>query len=374
MAKHRRFNADRFISKLQGHEAVLRAFLGLWPGELDVDVAALDLAKFRDFVVNGTGSAVGEMHEQLGRVYDLCRPEGQLHLLAACETFSGYQPDPSGEMHVEVLSLKVRAEHEEAFNLAYDRYNMEQAERFAEFRGKAAKPIADAAAAAKRFHAALVELFKEDKQSENVIVRQYAEGERTNFIVYHEQRVKAELIFKGKKTQLKIAPEIFRPAQQDFISYNNATGRVEIETRYQKEEESIRKKFAACCLGDEQFFEQEQASVCLDLSKLGVPGFVPRTDGGDTAALVGLRFRIHQQPRPSFIVRSRDVFKTLELYGLRGHLAFSDIEWAAFKFTFHGDERGKRVELSGTNSVRFKRVTREYDVLRYLKMWEVLIA
>lgn len=374
MAKHRRFNADRFIAKLQGHEAVLRAFLRLWPGELDVDIDSLDLAKFREFVANGTGRAVGEVHEQLARVYDLCRPEGQFHLLAACEAFSGYRPDPKGELHVEVLSLKVRTEHEEAFNLAYDRYNMEQAERFAEFRGKTAKPIDDPAAAAKRLHAALEALFLGDKQSDNVIVRQYSEGERTNFIVYHEQRVRAELIFKGKKTHRRIAPEIFRPAQQDFISYNSATGRVEIETRYEKEEKSIRKKFAECCLGDAEFFEEDQASVCLDLSKIGTPSFAAKVDDGDAAALIGLRFRIHQQPRPSFIVRSKDVLKTLELYGLRGQLAISDIEWAAFKLTFRGDKRGKRVELGGTNSIRFKRVTREDDVLRYLKRWEVLIA
>ena len=73
--------------------------------------------------------------------------------------------------------------------------------------------------------------------------------------MYHEKRVKAELIFKGTSTSLKVSPTILRPAQQDFISYNNETGQVEIEAGFEKEEAALRKAFAECCLKDEDFFD-----------------------------------------------------------------------------------------------------------------------
>jgi len=55
--KHRTFNADRFLDKFQGQEAILRNFVGLWDGRLGLDAASLDVPRFKEFLVDGDGDA-----------------------------------------------------------------------------------------------------------------------------------------------------------------------------------------------------------------------------------------------------------------------------------------------------------------------------
>jgi hypothetical protein len=211
MGRHRTFNSDRFLDKFQGREPLIRGYVGIWDGRLELDGAKLDVPRFKEFLVNGDGDGKDELLEGLYRAYDLCTERGHEDLVAACQEYPDYDPDPTGELQVECLSLKVRTENEEAFNLAYDRNTLWRAERFSLFRGREIKAIADVSAAASRFQQKLAEVFKEDKKSDRVLVRQYQEGPYTNFIVYHEKRTKAELIFKGTHTR----PKVYQPTDSE---------------------------------------------------------------------------------------------------------------------------------------------------------------
>lgn len=372
MGKHRTFNADRYLDRIQGHEPLLGAYLALWDGRLGLDHSRIDLPTFKDYLVNGDGDGKDELLEGLYGIYDLCTERGHEDLVAACRE-CGYEPDPSGELPVECVSLKVRVENDEAFYLAYDRNTMWRAERFTIYRGERAKAISDPQAAAHRLHAKLVEVFKDDKQSDRVLVRQYQEGPYTNFIVYHEKRTKAELIFKGTRTRPKVSPTVLRPAQQDFIAYDNETGQVEIEARFENEEATLRKCFAECCLGDAMFFEGVDAASRIGLARIAEDDFDPQVDDGDTAVLTELHFSLKQKHGPSFVVRSKDMMETLELNYLRRKLKSGTIRKAVFKITFPDDRRGKRIELAGTNKIKFKRATHAEDVFRYMRNWGVIL-
>ncbi|HUT60443.1 MAG TPA: hypothetical protein VNA25_21575, partial [Phycisphaerae bacterium] len=190
MAKHRKFSVDRFLDKFEGQEPLLRVYVAKWQGRLRVSPESLDVSGFKKFLVEGNGEAKDELVEGLYRVYDLCTERGHEDLVASCRDFD-YEPDPEAKLPVECLSLKVLTENEDAFNLAYDRNRLWQADRFAIYRGKAKTQISDVSSAAGRFHAKLAEMFKEDKKSDRVVVRHYQEGSYTNFIVYHEKRTKA---------------------------------------------------------------------------------------------------------------------------------------------------------------------------------------
>jgi len=373
MAKHRKFSADRFLDKFQGHEALIRAFARTFePGLNGLDLETLDVPAFKGYLINGEGDRKDDLVEGLYQAYDLCTTDGHEALVAACAGLAGYDPDIDGALHVECLSLKVLTERPEAFELAYAHNSLTQAQRFTIVRGKVARAITDPSAAAARFEAKMREVFKGDKKSDRVLVRQYQEGNRTNFVVYHERRTKAELTFGGTKSRPRIAPKVFRPAQQDFVSYDHTAGQVEIETRFEKEETSIRQGFAECCLGDAEFFEDEGAASRLVLDKIAEPGFELRVKGRDLASLVDLRFTLPQTHGPSFAVRSKNVLSTLEKNGLRSQLGPSMIQRATFKIVFPDDARGKRVELSGVNSVKFNRATHADDVFAYLDLWKVL--
>jgi hypothetical protein len=275
---------------------------------------------------------------------------------------------------VECLSLKVRAENEDAFNLAYDRCALQQAERFSVFQGEAGQAIPDIPAATQRLQERLSDLFKGDKNSDRVLVRQYQEGPYTNFIVYHEKRTKAMLVFEGPRTRVRVAPTVFRPAQQDFISHNNETGQVEIEARFEKEETALRKTFAECCFGDADLFEKPEAALKLSLAAIAAEDFATDVDAGDSATLIELHFKLFQRHSPAFVVRSKNVLETLELNGMREKLPSATITRAVFKIGFPDDGRGKRVEVSGTNRISFKRATHAEDIFRYLSNWAILNA
>ena len=370
--KHRTFNADRFLDKFQGQEIILRSFVGLWDGRLGLDTTSLDVPHFKEYLVNGDGDGKDDLLESLYMAYDLCTERGHEDLVSACDECS-YSPNGNGELPVECLSLKVRTENEDAFTLAYDRYNLWRAERFTIFSGKSAAGIVDASAASSAFQAKLAEIFKDHKNSDRVLVRHYQEGAYTNFIVYHEKRVKAELIFKGTRMRPKVSPTILRPAQQDFISYNNETGQLEIEAGFEKEETALRKAFAECCLKDEDFFDSPGSSDRLNLARIAEDDFDLPVDEDHSALLAELHFKLHQTHGPSFVVRSKNVMETLEKNYLRKHLAGGTIRRAVFKIMFPDDQRGKRIELSGTNKVKFKRATHAEDVFRYLKNWGIVI-
>ena len=53
MARHRKFNVDRLLDRLQGYEGILRAFVGRWDGRLGLDAGKIDVPVFRDFLLNG---------------------------------------------------------------------------------------------------------------------------------------------------------------------------------------------------------------------------------------------------------------------------------------------------------------------------------
>jgi hypothetical protein len=373
MGKHRTFNAYRFLDKFQGRESILRGYVGIWNGRLEVDIVNLDIPKFKEFLVNGDGDGKDDLLEGLYRAYDLCTERGHEDLLAACREW-GYDPDPEEELPVECLSLKVRTEDEDLFNLSYDRNRLWSAERFSLFRGKESRAIADLPVAAQSFQEKLAEVFKEDKNSDRVLIRQYREGSYTNFIVYHEKRTKAELVFKGTKTRLKVSPTVLRPAQQDFISYNNETGQVEIEARFEKEEAVLRKHFAECCLGDPDFFEGEEAGNRINLARVAEEDFDMPVDEEHSAVLTELHFKLKQLHGPSFVVRSKNVLETLDRNNLRKQLAGGEIRKVVFKIGFPDDRRGKRVELSGTNRIKFKRATHAEAVFRYLRNWRVVVV
>ncbi len=370
--KHRTFNADRFLDKFQGQEAILRNFVGLWDGRLGLDAASLDVPRFKEFLVDGDGDGKDDLLESLYMAFDLCTERGHEDLVAACNE-CGYAPDGNGDLPVECMSLKVRSENEDAFTLAYDRYNLWRAERFTIFRGKSAAGIVDADAASSAFQTKLAEVFKDHKNSDRVLVRHYQEGAYTNFIVYHEKRVKAELIFKGTRTRPKVAPTILRPAQQDFISYNNETGQVEIEAGFEKEETALRKAFAECCLKDEDFFDSPGSADRINLARIAEDDFDMPVDEDHSAILAELHFNIQQTHGPSFVVRSKNVMETLEKNYLRKRLPGGTIRRAVFKIMFPDDRRGKRIELSGTNKIKFKRATHAEDVFRYLRNWGIII-
>jgi hypothetical protein len=372
MAKHRKFNIDRFLVKFEDHEEIFSAYAWRWKVGLNIDISTLDVDGFRNLILGEEWSDKDLFMEGLYRAYDLCTPDGLEALRRACAALPK-PPDPKEELAVEPYSLKVLATHEDAFNRAYAECSLQKAERFSIYQGKEGRPIKDIKEAAARLHERLAADFKGRKNSDSVLVLPYEEDGYVNFIVYHEKRTQSLLTFKRARRKIKVSPTVLRPAQQDFISYNSKTGQVEIETQFEKDEETLRKRFAECCLEDASFFEGPEASNRFKLGVIADDAFSVDVDEPDKAALVELHFGLPQTHGPSFVVRSQNVVETLRINELKHKLRAEQIKRAVFRVTFSDDKRGKRVELSGTNTVSFKRATNAEKVFEYLRLWKILV-
>jgi len=374
MPKHRSFNADRFLDKFDGREHYLRDFAAIWKERNpSLNLEEFSIEAFRQWMLNSNDEGKDDLLEALYQVYDLCTERGYQHLQAASQDV-GYVPDPDNILPVECLSILVRTHRKLVFQNAYDRNNFIRAERFSIYQGACGKPINDLKLVTRKFKRRLARVFKQIKNSDRVLVRSYQEGERINFVVYHEKRVKATLLLRGPVTRLKVRPVIYRPAQQDYISYHSESGRVEIEAGIASEEEKLRTTFAEVCLGDATFFEGSNSAdrVCLEV--IAEPDFELRCPEGVTAKIVSLRFDLQQKQNPHFAVRSQDVLDTLQRNQLRVKISGTDIMGVVIKIFFPGDKRGKRIELSGTKSVSFNRATHADEVVNLITEWGLLLG
>jgi hypothetical protein len=372
MIKHRAFNVDRFVDKFSDDgEVLLQEFVKIWGRGLEIPVSSINVVTFKKFLVSGAGKSKEEFMAELYRVWDLCDEIGHEYLIAACDKQRPkYNPDPKGVLPVEWVSLIVRIEREDVFNLAYDMRSVRQAERFTLYQGKKGKQIAKLAAASRRLRLKLEQDFDGLKQSDQVIVRAYKEGDTFNFVIYHERRVQAPLVFKGARTRRKVAPFALRPVQQDYIRFDPTTGRAEVEARFSHEEEKLVGGFAECCLEDAQYFAKSGSR--LNLGRIADKHFTLKAEGVERAALTELQFTLDQKPKPLFTISSDDVFETLGLSGLLGKLAAGNIRRAVLTLKFEGDGREKTVRLSGDKTISFPHRTHAEDVHRCLVEWKLL--
>jgi hypothetical protein len=76
MARHRRFNVDRFLDKFQGREGIFRKYLSEWKDQLGVPPDDLDVPAFKRILVSGQTDGLEEMIEGLYRAYDMCTERG----------------------------------------------------------------------------------------------------------------------------------------------------------------------------------------------------------------------------------------------------------------------------------------------------------
>lgn len=298
------------------------------------------------------------MIEGLYGAHDLATDLGHDLLYDAMAQFQ-VQIDPDHDLHREVLSLKVLTEEPDVFQLATNMLAVSKSQGFCAFKGKAAKDILkldDEVIAS--FETRLKEMFTSHKGERKVKVRHFRDGDAINFIVYHEERQKAELIFDAGNGSTEVNPLIFRPVRQDVLTYMPNVGKIEIETRTEKDRDAMRKTFGEVCLEDSNFFEETDSEKILNLSVLQKRDFSFDPDDGHHVTLTELTFQPRQAHIPRFTVSSRNVFETLETNDLRETLETWPIKSAKIKIHFAPNDRGKTICLSGTNKISFNRSSR----------------
>ncbi|MGH8021443.1 MAG: hypothetical protein ACREIA_24810 [Opitutaceae bacterium] len=318
---HRRFNAHRFVHKFAGgFEPLLLEFLRrVAPAHELALQEAVTVEEFLDLLAlrRDSNADLNAVHRLLHDTYDLADLQGAFFIREAAKQMGVILQVPPGPIIPEHLSLLTLCRHEEVFLAAFDRLDLAKTNNFAFFRGRGTRSIDDAPAAAAAFAATMCEL----KKNQNVVVRPFRDGEMVNFIFDHEKPPRAPLVFKAPQT---IAALVHRPVDQDFVSYNTVTGHVEFEIGNRGERADIRRRFAAACFGDEDYFDERGSTAFLDLDRL------LRSDQQLSAygvTLTSLEVRLPQPfPHDDAVVAidSGDVLSTLAWTGWAATLATAE--------------------------------------------------
>lgn len=368
--RHRRFNARRFLDKFQGREEILRAFVERWRGRIPLDIEGLDVPAFERFLADAEWDGMDEMLERLYRAYDLATDDGREGLVAACRE-RGLDPDPAEALPPECLSLKTLVENEDVFTAAYDLYAYRSADRFSIYTAKTPGEIADPAAVERRLLEALSAAFLLDKKSERVAVHHHRDGRRAIFIVYHERRTRAELVFDRPDRadrRTRVVPAVFRPAQQDLLSYDPATGVLEVEARLEREARILRRAFGGAAFDDEERFDAPDAARWFRLERIADDDFRLDADGGRRGVLKEIHFRTGSE---NVSIRSKDALNDARrTYGNR--LSHATITKAVLSVPLSGARRPLRVEIAGTNRLKFNRSVPADDLLGHLVRWGIV--
>ena len=371
----RKFNADRFLDKFKCFEGVLRRYCDQWRRGLDGFPEMLTVETFKEWLRSSAGNRVAYkgMLEGIYRAYDLSTKQGHEILFDALEQ-SGVQIPGVHSLHVEVLALRVYSEFPQVFEMAYDFLTVSRVDRFTMFRGKDAKVLEEVEANTEWFEKALRKAFAVRKGTEKVLVKRFIDGDVQNFIVYHEERIRAVLEMKDKGETVDIQPLIFRPVKQDFIAYFPRFGKIEIESTTKRDTSILRTTFGKVFLGDEEFFDSKESETLIDLERLKDPAFEFELESGHQAALTDIRCQFGEKDAHRVEFNSKNVFQTLDTVKFREVLPDARLTSAKIKIVFPECRRGKTVTLSDTNKISFNRSTRCMEVFRYLRRWGILSA
>jgi hypothetical protein len=371
--KHRRFNKHSFLDKFLGCEPILYDFFAPFADQLPGFPAEISIESIKTYLESPPTDceAYEQLYEGLQMAYDLSDPRGHEALVDAIE-ITGVNPDPDHQLHAEVLALKCLIHHKETFQVAIDILRFEKAEKFAIFKGKEPKALAPLTAELElAFADELRALFRSIKGDTRVRVRIFKDGDVTNFVVYHEVRPKAELIFESNASGVNgsISPLIYRPARQDFISYMPNLGRIEIDAANEKDVTAMRRALGKVCLEDEEFFEGEGANRVHNLGILKSPDFSFTLNDGDQASLTFLDVSHGASAKPRITYRDYDVFSVLRDYSHLERFREGNIHEAKIKVTLAGESRGRTVRLYGTNKISFNRTRNVEAIYYYLEQW-----
>jgi len=369
----KRFLAHKFLDHFEDHLPLLRACAATWNGKLSLAKPDFTLDEIKAFIDHDKSSAHDELVEALTRARDLADERGR-NLFAEAATRLRIELPMMANLAPEIVAVRILVEQKDVFNVAYDLLKVQKVDSFTTYRGKEAKVIVDLPAKVEAYRLKLAAHFKESKDSEEVIIRIVVDDAVTNLIIYHEDNARSEHKFeKNPDGSRKICPFSFRAAKQDVLTYRPASGRIEIATRWPKEERAMRSLFGEVCLDDKDFFEGPGAKKALALPKVTKADFALPVDEGHSAVISLIEFFLKEDFEPTFTIKSKNVLATLKSHGFLEKLVAARIKCVELKVMFPDSKRGgQRIVLRGDNKLAFKRTSHSNEIFNYLRKWGLL--
>ena len=365
------FQIDRFLRVFVGREALLQSYLRRFEGAEPRSDEAFTIEAVVEHLKTDFATRSAVM-AGLMQAADLTNESGHDLLVNLCER-ENYRPADLHALPHECLSLKILTERRGIFDHARDLQTLSTAERLALFRGAGVVEPSVSDEALDEFAELVRQHCRQKLGSEKVIVRHHVEDGVTAVVVYYEKRVKTEVVLAGSDHRPILSTTTFRPAEQDFLTFDPEHHQIAINSARGQHDEVLRKGFARTFLRNENYFESQRSMQLLNLGIIADDDFEMMTDEGAEARITELHYDcpndVHE---PQFVVKSDDVRDTLVRKNMIHTLRSSLIKKAVIRIPLPGARRPRTVELRVPTKLNYSKSTHAMDILRYLNSWGLL--
>lgn len=372
MSKHRKFNSEPFFRGFQDHEKELHNLFVAF-GVAVQDTLNVDL--FYATLIRSSNEEVEPLLSCLHELNDLCSKKGREVLEQTC-TAMGVTP-PAEDVCNPRAACQIFLQHREVFDHAMELLAVQsiQSNNVAIFPGREPIPIAEPATVATAMRQLLETSLREAKNTDQVEVRHYFDGDVFVMVVFCERNAEVHLEF-GSSSR-RVTARVRRPADQYVLLYYQATGWLEIEGGRAKDRAILRSAFAKAAFDAEEFFPDSEDSQLLNLGHLLESNFSLPTRSGHTARITGLKVNAPVGGRKlvsDFALGRSDLVAALEnRQMLHGALIGASVNGVRIELTLDGTRAGRKsIMLKGANSIQFNRTSYSDLVYGYLHNWGLM--
>ena len=267
----------------------------------------------------------------------------------------------------EELAMRIFLHHPEAFEYAYDKFCIYNADNKMSHHNIAADGFQITDDKLESFKSRVGEFYFNLAKGQECIVKTYDEEDETLMLVLHGSYRRSVPAWDGPQ----IRTLFYRPATEDALRFKKKTGTLSIKAPYKRDKENYIKIFTEVIVedGSQATRPDRDATYTLEPLQNGTFSFAGN-EAISGVTLLEVRLSLHGGATPEVLIRSHDVLRTLQ-EGLGGNIRLDAGELVHAKFRFKlqidGKTRSVTFEITPPNVTNLHR-SRYADIIgAYLK-------
>ncbi|MBU1863427.1 MAG: hypothetical protein KKH94_07200 [Candidatus Omnitrophica bacterium] len=221
-----------------------------------------------------------------------------------------------------------------------------------------------------QFRQRVEQYYRDRGKSENCVIRERSDNDKHCFFIARGDYMKTQTIFEDK--QLKYTS--FRPGKEDMLLFDKVKSVLSIKSsgRGLEERHTYIDLFGTTILGLKEIPQETYEKTLVVVNPVREQLFYGGNKDISTVKLVQVSLRQISNPRVKMILKSDDVFQTLDDM----ELSLNDFNLlsAKLKFFFHENRRPVTVEINPPGNTKIKKRREKEIIENYLREKHVLLV
>jgi hypothetical protein len=362
MAKHKPFSFDKFVCAVK--DDLLKMFL--------VDEKKVTIADGKDLTpayVSKQLDALNDKDKKLDILEDMhsINDIADHTMEALIQVVNKHKLKCEQDETPESTAMRVYLFQRLEFEIIHDQFLMElYAENMNHFSFENCGAAFDLEKIG-HFKQRVEQYYRECGKSENCVIRERADEDKHCFFIARGDYMKTQPIFKDK--QLKYTS--FRPGKEDMLLFDKVKSVLSIKGS-REDPRSYIDLFGTTILGLKEIPQETYEKTLVVVNPVREQLFYGGNKDIATVKLVQVSLRQISNPRVKMMLKSDDVFQTLDEMELS--LNDFDLMSAKLKFYFHENRRPVTVEIKPPGNTKIKKRREKEMIENYLREKHVLLV